>query len=125
MKPRILVVDDSALSRRTLRFILEALGYEVEEASDGAQALERYFLNPPDLVMLDLVMTGMYGLDVLAKLKEINPEVRVIVATADIQSSTAAQVREAGAKGIVNKPASKEKLTGAVKTVLEGGTLWN
>ena len=53
MNKRILIVDDSSLSRRTLRGMLEGAGYAVEEASDGAQALERYFLNPHDIVLLD------------------------------------------------------------------------
>ena len=65
MKAKVLIVDDSALARRTLRQILEAAGYEVAEAEDGLNALERYFLEKPDVVMLDLVMKGMYGLEVL------------------------------------------------------------
>ena len=72
MKPRVLVVDDSALSRRTLRQILEPAGYDVAEAEDGLSALERYFLDKPDVVLLDLVMKGMYGLEVLTKLRELD-----------------------------------------------------
>ena len=67
---KVLIVDDSALSRRTLRRILESAGYEVVEADDGMTALEVYFLEKPNLVLLDLVMKGMYGLDVLVKLPE-------------------------------------------------------
>ena len=73
MSTRILVVDDSSLSRRTLRNMLEGAGYIVEEASDGAQALERYFLQPHDLVLLDNVMERLSGLEVLAKFRELNP----------------------------------------------------
>lgn len=124
MKKRVLVVDDSALARRTTRQALEDLGLEVEEASDGAQALERFYLKPHDLVILDMVMSGMYGLEVLVKMRELNPEVRVIVATADIQNSTAAQVRAAGAAGILNTPISRPPLAAAVQTVLEGGNTW-
>jgi two-component system chemotaxis response regulator CheY len=125
MKPKLLIVDDSSLARRTLRQPLEELGYAVEEAPDGAQALERFFLSPPDVVILDMVMSGMYGLDVLAKMREMNPDVRVIVATADIQTSTAEQVRAAGAKGILNKPVNRQSLSDAVQTVLQGGHTWN
>ena len=88
MSTRILIVDDSALARRMMRQILESAGYEVEEAADGAQALERYFLNRHDLVFLDNVMDRMYGLEVLGKFRELNPEVRVVMATADVQTST-------------------------------------
>lgn len=125
MKKRILVVDDSSLSRRMLRQILEHAGYLVEEAADGAQALERYFLNPHDLVLLDMVMEQMYGLEVLARLRELNPQVRVVIGTADIQSSTREQVRAAGASAMINKPFNKEELLGIVAKVLEGGILWN
>jgi two-component system chemotaxis response regulator CheY len=125
MNQRILIVDDSALSRRTLRAMLEGAGYMVEEASDGAQALERYFLNPHDLVLLDIVMERLSGLEVLAKFRELNPNVRVLMATADIQSSTRDQVREAGAVGIINKPFTKDRLLASVTAVLEGGTVWN
>lgn len=125
MNAKVLVVDDSSLARRTMRQLLEASGHTVEEGADGAQALERFFLNPPDLVVLDMVMTGMYGLDVLKKMREINPEVKVIVATADIQTSTADDVRAAGAKGILNKPINREKLQAAVSAVLSGGHTWN
>src|SRR5678815_4031955 len=88
MKPKILIVDDSSLSRRTLRRILETAEYEIVEADDGMVALETYFLEKPSLVLLDLVMKGMYGLDVLVKLREMDQQARVVVASADIQSST-------------------------------------
>ncbi len=104
MSRKILIVDDSALSRRTLRRILEPAGYEVVEADDGMTALEVYFLEKPSLVLLDLVMKGMYGLDVLVKLREMDQEARVVVASADIQSSTRKMVDEAGALGFINKP---------------------
>ena len=125
MKTKILIVDDSSLARRTARSMLEELGFAVDEARDGAQALERYFIDRPDLVLLDMVMTGMYGLDVLAKLREMNPEVRVIVATADIQQSTQDEVRAAGASGFINKPLNKQRLTTLVSAVLGGGQTWN
>lgn len=125
MNKRILVVDDSSLSRRTLRGMLEGAGYVVEEASDGAQALERYYLNPHDLVLLDNVMERLSGLEVLAKFRELNPKVRVVMATADIQSSTREQAEAGGAVGIINKPFTKDRLLAVVATVLDGGTVWN
>jgi len=94
MSAKILIVDDSALSRRTLRRILETAGYEVVEAGDGMTALEMYFLEKPALVLLDLVMKGMYGLDVLVKLREMDPKALVVVASADIQSSTRTMVAQ-------------------------------
>lgn len=125
MKLKVLVVDDSSLARRTMRRLLEDMGHKVEEATDGTAALERYFLDRPDLVVLDMVMTGMYGLDVLAKMRELNPEARVIVASADIQTSTREKAREAGAAAFVNKPVNARELAAVVASVAEKGAAWN
>jgi len=125
MSAKILIVDDSSLARRMTRQYLEELGHTVEEANDGEQALERYVLNHHDLVVLDMVMHGMYGLDVLTKLRELNPELPVIVVTADIQKSTREQVKAAGAVAIVNKPLQREELATVVNTALSGGTVWS
>ena len=120
---KILIVDDSALSRRTLRRILESAGYDVVEADDGMTALEVYFLEKPNLVLLDLVMKGMYGLDVLVKLREMDPHVLVVVASADIQSSTRQMADEGGALGFINKPFVAEQVIAAVEAALaEGAT---
>ncbi|HEY4422980.1 MAG TPA: response regulator [Pyrinomonadaceae bacterium] len=118
MSQKILIVDDSALSRRTLRRILESAGYEVVEADDGMTALELYFLEKPSLVLLDLVMKGMYGLDVLVKLREMDPKALVVVASADIQSSTRKMVDEAGALAFINKPFVSEPVIAAVEAAL-------
>jgi two-component system, chemotaxis family, chemotaxis protein CheY len=125
MKAKILIVDDSSLARRTTRSALESLGHTVEEATDGADALERYFLGRHDVVILDMVMNGMYGLEVLARLRELQPEVRVIVATADIQQSTRDQVREGGAAAFLNKPINRDALADTVARVLAGEFAWN
>ena len=118
MTTRVLIVDDSALTRRTLRQILEAAGCDVVEAEDGLIALERYFLDKPDVVMLDLVMRGMYGLDVLHKLRELDADARIVVVSADIQSSSRELAEEAGAKAFVNKPFDKAEILGALSTAL-------
>ncbi|HEU4873560.1 MAG TPA: response regulator [Pyrinomonadaceae bacterium] len=123
MSGKILIVDDSALSRRTLRRILESAGYDLVEANDGMAALEVYFLEKPDLVLLDLVMKGMYGLDVLVKLREMDQEARVVVASADIQSSTRKMVDEAGALGFINKPFVSEQVVAAVEAALTKGAI--
>jgi len=125
MKAKILVVDDSGLSRRMIRRILEELGHEVEDASDGAQALERYVLNHHNAVILDLLMHGMGGIEVLQKLKELNPDLPVIIVSADIQRSTRELAKEGGAAAMVNKPATKEQLAEVLAVALAGGTVWN
>lgn len=117
---KILIVDDSNLSRRMIRRILEPVGYEVIEAADGFAALEQYSLEKPDLVMLDLTMEGMHGLEVLSSLRRMHPEVRAIVATADIQNTTQRLVREAGAAAFIAKPFDEEMVLETVRKVLEG-----
>jgi CheY-like chemotaxis protein len=124
MKIKILVVDDSSLARRMTRRILEDLGHEVEEVSNGAEALEQFLLKRHDAVVLDLLMPGVDGVEVLQKLREMNPQVPVIVLTADIQRTTRDLVKDAGAVAMVNKPVSKEQLSEVLPIVLAGGTVW-
>ena len=118
MSPRILVVDDSNLARRRARSILESEGYDVIEAQDGMAALERYFVEKPDIVMLDLVMKGMYGLEVLTKLREMDPEARVIVVSADVQTSSHELVAAAGAAGFLVKPLDEQDALALVRLAL-------
>ena len=120
MSARILVVDDSGLARRRARSILEGAGYEVLEAEDGMSALERYFVARPDVVVLDLVMKGMYGLDVLAKLREMDQGVKVIVVSADVQTSSQQLVNDAGAAGFLIKPLEAAQILALIRSTLEG-----
>jgi len=115
---KIMIVDDSALSRRTMRRTLEAAGYDVVEAIDGIAALEMYFIEQPEAVLLDLVMKGMYGLDVLSKLREMDPNVRVIIVSADIQSSTRTLAQEGGAFALINKPIIASEVIDTLRTAL-------
>ena len=119
MTAKILLVDDSAMARRTTRQILEAAGYVVVEAEDGMTALERYFLEKPDVVLLDLVMKGMMGLDVLDKLHQLDPKVRAIVLSADIQDSSREMAAAGGARNFLSKPIDRASLLSAVSGVLE------
>jgi two-component system, chemotaxis family, chemotaxis protein CheY len=115
---RILIVDDSGLSRRISRRILEEAGHTVEEAADGLSALERYALDRPELVLLDVTMSEMNGLEVLRQLRSLDPEARVVMATADAQTSTRTLSEEGGAVGFVLKPLAREPLLRAVDAAL-------
>jgi two-component system chemotaxis response regulator CheY len=117
---KALVVDDSALARRNVRRALEAAGLEVIDAEDGISALERYFLERPDVVLLDLVMKGMYGLEVMNKLREIDPGVRVIIISADIQQPSQQLAFAQGACAFVQKPVDDRELLDAVRAALGG-----
>jgi two-component system chemotaxis response regulator CheY len=112
MSGTILVVDDSGLARRSARRI---------EAEDGMSALEQYFVRKPGVVVLDLVMKGMYGLDVLTKLREIDGNARVIVLSADIQTSSKDLVETGGAFAFINKPVQAAELLSAVENAIREG----
>lgn len=122
---KILVVDDSGLSRQISRKILEDAGHEVVEAQDGMAALERYFLEKPDVVLLDITMKGMTGFEVLEKLRELDGGARVVIATADVQASTREMTRQGGALGFVTKPLQGPQVVKAVEAALQGETQWN
>ena len=125
MTSKVLLVDDSGLARRSTRRILERAGYQVVEAEDGMAAIEQYFVEKPDVVLLDLVMKGMYGLEVLAKLREMDPGACVVVLSADIQTSSREMVQAAGAAGFLNKPADAQEMLDVVARAVERGDSWS
>jgi len=125
MTAKILLVDDSGLARRSTRKVFERAGYEVVEAEDGMAAIEQYFVEKPDVVLLDLVMKGMYGLEVLAKLREMDPQARVVVLSADIQTSSREMVQAAGAAGFLNKPADAQQMLDVVARAVARGDSWS
>ena len=83
-------------------------------------ALEQFFVQKPAVVILDLVMKGMYGLDVLARIKEMDPKACVIVVSADVQTSSKGMVKDAGATAFLNKPVNAEDLAAAVREAMSG-----
>ena len=125
MRAKVLVIDDSGLARKNLRRMLQGVGHEVLEAQDGMAALEMYFAEKPDVVLLDLVMSGMYGLDVLKKLRQLDPGARVVVVSADIQTPSRDLAREYGAGAFLSKPVEEADVLSAVNAVLNGQRLWN
>jgi len=108
------------MSRRILRSILEGAGHNVIEAEDGMLALEKYYLDKPDLVLLDLIMKGMLGMEVLRKIRLMDEHARIVVATADIQTSTKVMTEAEGAAAFVTKPFLGERVLDTVNAVLEG-----
>jgi two-component system chemotaxis response regulator CheY len=120
---KILIVDDSAYARRVHRSILERSGHCVIEASTGSGAIETYSAERPELVLLDLSMADIGGLDVLRTLRELDPTAQVIVISADVQRSTSDSVLAAGAARFVGKPAQPEQLASMVTDVLAEANL--
>ena len=120
--PRILLVDDSSMARRSTRRLLEGAGYEVTDVEDGLAALERYYLQKPDAVLLDVTMRHMDGIEVLKRLRELDPDARVVIVTADVQTSTRQMAQENGACAFVMKPFAVEPLLEAVQLALQRGS---
>jgi two-component system, chemotaxis family, chemotaxis protein CheY len=116
---RLLIVDDSGFARRTLRHILEEGGFKVDEATGGSEAVEKYLANKPDAVLLDIVMREVTGLEVLQRLREVDPRAVVIMASADVQDATKQEALAGGASGFVNKPFKTEELLSTVTRVTD------
>ncbi|HEY4307614.1 MAG TPA: response regulator [Gemmatimonadaceae bacterium] len=116
---RILIVDDSGYARRVHRAIIERAGHTVLEASTGTAAIEIFSLERPDVVLLDLSMEDIGGIEVLKTIRALDGDARVIVVSADIQRSTAQAVMAAGAGQFVPKPASADDLLAAVTALAE------
>jgi two-component system chemotaxis response regulator CheY len=114
----ILVVDDSGYARRIMRKTLESARHNVLEADGGMAAIEAYYLHHPDVVLLDLTMEDLGGLEVLKQLRQMNPEARVIVVSADVQATTEGIVREAGATAFLGKPVAPEDLHRAIQSAI-------
>ena len=125
MGASVLIVDDSAFARSTLRQIFEGAGHRVEEARDGYKALDSYVTNKPDVVFLDLVMERITGLEVLQRLREMDSGAKVVVATADVQNSTRDRAKAAGASGYILKPYDKHQVLETTDKVLSRGDAWN
>ena len=116
--PRILVVDDDRTTLRMLRLQLEAAGHEVETARDGAAGLAKLTRSRFDLVLLDVWMPGMDGLEVLSRLRGAPSRPRVIVMTADDAPETLLKAVREQAFGYVTKPVEPEELNSVIASAL-------
>lgn len=121
--PRILVVDDDASVRTLLRRLLTIEGYGVDEAPDGKLALEKVTSSAPNLVLLDIMMPGQDGLDVLESVRRVS-DVPVILLTARDQEADRVLGFRLGADDYVVKPFSTAELTARIAALLRrsGGT---
>lgn len=103
-KKKVLVVDDSLLIRKLLQDFLEAKGYTVLLAQDGKEALEMINKDMPDMMLLDITMPVMDGIEVLEELKKLNINLPVIIVTNTADIKIARETLEKGAYDYVTKP---------------------
>jgi two-component system KDP operon response regulator KdpE len=120
MADRILVVDDDETIRRTLRINLQARGYEVEEVASGRDALSTLEDDPPDLVILDLGLPDLDGVEVLRRLRR-TLRVPVVVLSARQQSDDKVEALDQGADDYVTKPFGMDELMARVRSALRRG----
>lgn len=115
----ILLIDDDPVVRSLASGILRKNGYNVQTAKEGKEGLGMIAENVPDLVITDYQMPGMSGMDVLAKLKEINPALPVIMLTAFGDASLTIKTMQTGAFDYIEKPINPKELVDTVKNGLQ------
>jgi len=123
----VLIVDDSELLRSYLRETLQELpGVEVVgEAGDGVEALEAVAADPPDLVLMDVAMPRLSGLEATAELKRKFPQVKVLILTMYDNPEYITEARAAGADGFMLKDAGSAHLQQIVSRMASEGSHWD
>ena len=117
-KERILIVDDEKNIASSLTGILSDEGYEVIETGDGVEALEIIQADPPDLVLLDIWLPGMDGIEVLKTVKAYHPEIEVLIMSGHGTIDTAVKATKLGAQDFIEKPFSLERIIQSIEEVL-------
>ena len=112
---KILLVEDEERVRALLKGVLESNGYEVQEASSGKEALQSYARSPPDLILTDLVMPDVEGIELIAKIRKSDPNLKIIAMSGSNYLYIAERL---GADHIMEKPFSNKALLNAVKATL-------
>lgn len=119
---RVLLVDDHAMVRRGMRDFL-SLHADLEivgEAADGAAAIEQAAALRPDVIVMDLLMPGVDGIDATARIKATDPDVEIVAITSFIEEARIVAALEAGASGFLLKDAEAEELAAAIRTAASG-----
>lgn len=112
---KILVIDDDHSFRRVLEYNLQEEGYDVLSASSGEDGLSLFAEQPPDLVITDMKLNGISGLDVLHAVKKASPEMLVIVVTAFGTADNTEAAMKLGASDYITKPFNRDRLKQAVR----------
>lgn len=116
---KVMVVDDAVFMRMTIKKMLEAHGHSViGEAGNGVEAVKKYVEIKPEVVLLDITMPEMNGVDALKRIKEVDAKAKVIICSAMGQQAMVAQAIQSGAKDFVVKPFEEGRLVAAVDRVM-------
>lgn len=117
---RILIADDHTLFRRSVKALLEAKGYEVSEADSGERALELCRERAPDIVLMDLEMPDLDGMEATRRLRSEGCSARVVVLTGSHDDSRVVEALQVGAQGYLLKTLEPERLFRMLERVLQG-----
>ena len=120
----VLIADDHAIVRRGLKDILNeaALPAYVGEAKDGLEAVEKGLAQEWDVILLDITMPGLHGLEVLRRLKQARPAQRVVMLSMHATPHYVRSALQSGASGYLTKEAAPDELVSAINAVLAGST---
>jgi two-component system nitrogen regulation response regulator NtrX len=118
MFPSLLIVDDEPSILQSLGGLLSDEGFEVTTAANGYEALKTIEVNPPDLVLLDIWMPGIDGIETLKEIKKENPNIQVIIITGHGTIETAVKATKLGAFDLIEKPLSIDKVIVAINNAL-------
>ena len=117
--PKVLIVDDSLFMRNHLARLLGEHGYETVLAENGREAVKMYRSVRPDVVLMDITMPQMNGMDALAEIRQLDLRARVVMLTALDQQLVAARAVHMGAKDFLVKPVTSARLLLAVQKALK------
>jgi DNA-binding NtrC family response regulator len=118
MLTQILIVDDQERLLRVLRLGLKELGYEVRTAGNGEAALKEIYSNPPDIVVTDMQMPAMNGIELIYEMERLQIDIPIVVMTAHADVDSAVRSFKHGAKDYIQKPFTTEELHKLVKELL-------
>ena len=118
MSTTIMVVDDSPFASKQIKDIVEDNGYEVTaDAKDGEEAIELYKELKPDIVILDIIMPGLNGLETAEILKKQDPDVKILMLSSLCDSGTMEEVKSIGVKHLIPKPLEADVLLASLEMV--------
>jgi DNA-binding NtrC family response regulator len=117
--PRILLVDDEERFRTNLRKMLAAQGFDVTAVGSGQEALDELALQPYDVILLDMRMPAMDGLETLAAIKERHPDPEVVILTGHASVDAAAEIIRLGASEFLLKPCPLEEVIAKIETAYD------
>lgn len=117
----VLLVDDEEIIQKVCKELLEAIGYRIFTAKDGKEALKLYKKNQDkiDLVLLDMTMPNMSGSEVYDRMKEMNPNIKVLLSSGYSIDGEATEILERGCNGFIQKPFNLNALSQKIRKILE------